>query len=481
MKVCLMCDLHLSFEKGALQYNVLDWAIEDIRKKQPGCIIYAGDVTGDGNLAVYEFFLETMNSLNIPFIYIPGNSDLRCNETKGVIAKKASPCRNLVEGVEIIALNDCECTINEQQYAVLSEATKDSIVFLHHPMDALKGAYGQKLSEWREKNQDTMVFYGHLHKSEVEHSNVSLQAMDPDKAIGECPCITYYDTDTRQLYKEYYNCPVPKDIYGHFGVSCIRVDSDIEFAIANGLKNLELRPNILACDYGDLKKLIDRWRAAGGENLSVHLPDIRYVDGAVCPDDKWEEVLELADNLKADRFTQHVPIVSVQVTKDDSECLPKIARFLAEKFNGLKRSIIVGVENMHMTAKDEANDTRRFGYLPEECLAFMNILKKYCRNEVGINFDIGHARNNMPYSQKYQISTWLTMVGRYIVGYHMHQVTLEDGEFHNHMPITDIYGRLISYASFFKYWEDAKIQKVPIIFEMRPDDAYAITLNTFQN
>ena len=70
MKICFMCDLHLPFEESALQYKVLEWAMEDIKKKQPGCIIYAGDVTGDGNLTVYEKFIVRMNDLGIPFLYI---------------------------------------------------------------------------------------------------------------------------------------------------------------------------------------------------------------------------------------------------------------------------------------------------------------------------------------------------------------------------------------------------------------------------
>ena len=480
MKICFMCDLHLSFEESALQYKVLEWAMEDIKKKQPGCIIYAGDVTGDGNLTVYEKFIVRMNDLGIPFLYIPGNSDLRCNETKTVIAHKASPCRNEVEGIEIIALNDCERTISEQEYAVLSEVTDATIVFLHHPITALKDGHAERMQEWREKYKGTMLFYGHLHKSAVENNSVSLQALDPDKAIGECPCLTYYDTSTRQLRKDYYFCPVPKDIYSRFGVSCYRVDSDIEFAIANGLKNLELRPSAANCDFIHLKALIEKWRAAGGQDLSIHLPDIHYSEGVVCPNEKLDRLMELAELIHADRFTQHVPVVSVQVTKDDKECLSKIAQYLADKLNALQHAVVVGVENMHMTAKDQADDTRRFGYLPEECLAFMQILGNYCRHKVGINFDIGHARNNMPYSQKYQISTWFAMVGKYIVGYHIHQVTLEKGIYSNHMPITEIYGRLISYASFFKNWMAGDIQKAPVIFEMRPENSYEITLDTFR-
>ena len=77
-----MCDLHLPFDKNALQYDVLNWAIADILKKQPDCIAYVGDVTCDGNEEVYDYFINKMSDMSIPFLYIPGNSDLRFSESR---------------------------------------------------------------------------------------------------------------------------------------------------------------------------------------------------------------------------------------------------------------------------------------------------------------------------------------------------------------------------------------------------------------
>jgi hypothetical protein len=62
----------------------------------------------------------------------------------------------------------------------------------------------------------------------------------------------------------------------------------------------------------------------------------------------------------------------------------------------------------------------------------------------------------------------------------MHQVTHENGKFRNHMPFTHLYGSLISLASFFGYWESGRIRRCPVIFEMRPEDAYAVTLDLFE-
>ena len=479
MKICFMCDLHLPFDKNALQYNVLEWAISDIYRKKPDCVVYAGDVTCDGNIDVYKWFIKRMQSTQIPFLFIPGNSDLRCKDCCGEIKTICSECENDFGSIKIFAVNDCDAKISDEQLKMIEKSDETSIVFMHHPIEALSPECSKKMLEWDKNHQETPLFYGHLHKTKIQDNRISLQALDPDKAIGECPCITYYDTDTKEFRQAYYFSPVPKDLNEYFGVSCYNSIDHINFCIENSLKNLELRPNCISEDQKDLAEHITRWRKNGGENLCIHLPDVVYKDGEVKTKD-IEQFIELANRLNADRFTQHVPCVSVGTIKSEPLVLEKICDYLTEKYNKVDREIVIGVENMHMTAAEKADDTRRFGYIPEECLQFMKMLDSKCNHKVGINFDIGHARNNAPFSQKYQISTWLSQVGKYIVGYHIHQVTHTDGNFDNHMPITDIYGKLISYASFFKYWSSGKINKVPLIFEMRPQGSYETTLKTFK-
>lgn len=473
-----MCDLHLPSDENALQYKILDWAIEDIYKKQADCIVYAGDVTCDGNIEVYKRFIEKMKNTGLPFLFIPGNSDLRSKDSLQEICKISSQCRNKVGGNLIFAVNDCENKISDEQFSILEKADDESIVFMHHPMATYPPSCQKRLSEWRKRHKGTMLFYGHRHISGRDGNDVSLQAMDPDKAIGECPCVTYFDTSARKIEKSYYYSPVPADLLECFGISCYKPLEQIDFAIKNNLKNLELRPNCIKTVRTELVKRIALWRESGGENLSIHLPDVFYKNG-VAVSEFIDEYIELAKALKAQRLTQHVPNVSVKTVCEDKTALKKISRYLADKFNSLDGDVVIGVENMHMTPKEAPDENRRFGYTPEECLEFMQELSLSCKHKVGINFDIGHARNNAPYSQKYQISTWFSMIGKYIVGYHIHQVTSNEGEFENHMPITEVYGRLISYASFFKCWTDGQINKGPVVFEMRPEGAYEVTLRTF--
>lgn len=474
-----MCDLHLSVNKDVLQYKVLDFAIDDIMKKRPDCIAYAGDVTCDGNREVYEWFLNRMNGIGIPFLYIPGNSDMREDRFASEICRLASPTVNKIQGITVFALNDCERTISECDLDLLGGADENCIVFLHHPISSLLEPSRERMLRWRESHPKTKVFFAHVHRSFVEGSDIALQAMDPDKAIGENPCISYYDTETGEIIPSYFYSPVPEDLYKELGVSCYNVEQDIELAIKNGLKNLELR-NITA-DYEKLATLVARWRESGGENLSMHLPDVCYRDGKCIVSEKLDDYIALAELLGVNRFTQHVPKVSVKTVREGEFVLESIAETLSQYLNKIKREITVGVENMHMTASESADETRRFGYLPEECLEFMEKLSEKCVHKVGINFDIGHARNNPPFSKTYQISTWMSMVGKYIVGYHLHQVNDEGfDKIKNHLAITEIYGRLISFASFFRCWADGVINKAPAIFEMRERDAYEQTLDTFK-
>ena len=161
MKVCFMCDLHLPFDGNALQYNILDWAIADIKKKEPDCIVYAGNVTCDGDINVYNEFILKMKAIGIPFFYIPGNSDLRNSESADEIKKMASGCKNIVADSVVYALNDCDMKISDEQLLTIEDADENSIVFMHHPLETHEIKTREKLKAWREKHSGTMLFFGH--------------------------------------------------------------------------------------------------------------------------------------------------------------------------------------------------------------------------------------------------------------------------------------------------------------------------------
>ena len=479
MKICFACDLHLPYRRDAAAYQVLEWILDTVRREQPGAFLFAGDCTADGDEAAFRYFLERMGSLNIPFLWIPGNSDLRTPESAGTLRRLHAPCRTLLDGTELLVLCDADGTVEPEACSLLEAAGPDTVVMMHHPPQKLREGHRERMQAWLAAHPGTALFCGHEHAALDEGNLHILRAADPDKARGGLPCVTVYDTGTRQLSRRCWPCPMPQELPRYFGISCYHPAEDIPFAVREGLRCIELRPNFIRQDQRELARLVERWRDAGGENLSVHLPDVAWTEGAVSSPD-YRETLEKAAALGADRFTQHVPKISVREASEQPEALARIGDFIAGGFRDLSPACTIGVENMHMTAREAPDASRRYGYLPGEALAFMELLRAGCGQRVGFNLDIGHARNNPPLSQRYTLSTWYAEVGRHAVGYHIHQVVKEDGVLKNHTGISGVYDGLISFGSLFASWRAGQLRPAPFIFEMRVPGAYRQTLDAFR-
>lgn len=478
MKIGWMCDLHLPYHHGAVQYRFFDWAMAQFHRKNADVILFAGDATADGNAESYGYFLEKWQSFSGPTLWIPGNSDLRNQETRSKLHRLASPCRNTIGEWTILAVNDADGLLSPEAQEALAHTDRNTLVFMHHPIASLRGDAREFMLRWRAAHPEVPLFFGHIHRFFSHGYDYSLPAGDPDKNIGDDPAIAFFDTDTDEFYPVRYSCPMPAALPSYLGISCYRPESDLKLAVEWGLKHIELRPGFIRQNPARLTKWIDRWRSSGGQTLSVHLPDVRYEHGVQLPEE-YSSVSEAARLLGADRFTQHVPRVPIGVVRQNPEVLHEIADVIGQCFAKMDDRLVIGVENMHMVPGEPPDDSRRFGYCPAECRSFMQALRRTCAQQVGINLDVGHARNNAPFSQTYPIGVWYAELGNDVVGYHIHQVTHQNGIFENHMPITDVRGALISYASFFENWQRGLLHPAPMILEMRPEGAYETSLQAF--
>lgn len=213
MKICFLCDLHLPYHPDAIQYDVLRWAMDDIRKKQTDALVVPGDFTVHGDIVPAEAFLTAVQGLGIPYVLCTGNSEYRNPETKAYFRSLASPTVNdMGNGWRVLALHDGEGQLTADDYAALETADAHCIVALHHPFDCLPSPHRERLQAWREAYPYVPVFYGHLHHTQNEGDSHMLPAADPDKVAGEQPGITYYDTETHKLETTYYFCPIPVDL-----------------------------------------------------------------------------------------------------------------------------------------------------------------------------------------------------------------------------------------------------------------------------
>ncbi len=86
MRVVQLTDLHLTDNQNQKlletdTYHNFSYVLKEINrmknKKHIDLIIISGDITHDCKVSVYDYFLEKIESLNIPYIIIPGNHDIK--------------------------------------------------------------------------------------------------------------------------------------------------------------------------------------------------------------------------------------------------------------------------------------------------------------------------------------------------------------------------------------------------------------------
>lgn len=129
MKLCIIADIHLPYHPDAPQYRAIDFALADAVKKNADLLVFAGDITADGNRDAANVFYEKVNNCGLPFLAVGGNSDLRSG------GQVICPSQTVTEadGIKIFMLNDGDRTLTEAELSALSDADKNDLVFMHHP------------------------------------------------------------------------------------------------------------------------------------------------------------------------------------------------------------------------------------------------------------------------------------------------------------------------------------------------------------
>ncbi len=480
LKLAIIADLHLPETFGTVQYDAFEFALSSIKRNSPDCIVSLGDISAYGEIDPAEYFMERMDEINIPKLFIMGNSDIRTKENaekmKFIETKKILD----INGYRLIGLNTSDGSLSTDDKTLLGASDKKTLIFMHHPYEHMKSDSGVFVKGEIEKNRFLALFYGHMHYYERKDNVFSIQALDPDKAIGEPPCITYFNIDDDNITVEFDHFPVKKqiDIEKYIGISCFDPINDLRYCADNNILNCELRPSVLKCPQNEIGDAIEYFRNHGGKYLSLHMPEIGY-DGDLVGMDEFGRAIDFVLLHNISQITVHVPKATVSDVYSTGGDI--IADYLYHKIKALPDSTVVGIENMHMTKKDTADDSRRFGYTPHECLYFIEKLNHLFDFErVGSVFDIGHARNNAPYSGKYPLGVWYKEMGEKIVSYHIHQVILENGVMDNHREVSSLFGPLISYCGMIHLWNENKINRKPFFLEIRGGkDKYIRSLKTF--
>ena len=499
IKIAMLVDLHLPDQSDTVKDDVLEWALATAVQEHADLIVAAGDLTSIGTLDAAIRMRQKLDATGLPLLIVPGNAEIRTPEfTAAVLKELQTPHVFEQNGCHVVALDNSKEILVEKDREILRRLARQGhrqiLAAAHFPLTALPPDDKQFLTELIASGCIGLFAAGHNHIDSLEHIGKGeshlVRGIDPDKAIGGPPALTFFEYDSTCMRWQRSDCTYSSgcalswtaaqcaEFRKLLGISCMQDSlSGIRDAIRHQIKSIELRfESTKNVSTEVLCALLEQWRNEGGQHLSIHLPDIAWdqkkygVKGV----NQMKTACELALTLNADMLTMHVPRCPVGLLTKHADIRNLLLNAYVDTLKTVLASgITVGIENLHMNPGENPDTERGFGYTPPECLDWINALREVTGSgKIGFHFDIGHARNNAPYSSLYSISQWFAELGSLITGYHLHQVEINsEGRFINHRPITGMFGPLISFSSLFAAWNKEQINHAPMYLEIRDNGA----------
>lgn len=482
IRIGVLCDMHLPADKNSPQYAFLRKAVERMHRDGVHTLICLGDITGYGEMEAWNLYLEAVKGFT--HYEVIGNSDVRDAATRDIIMSYVQEAEFRAGDRRVIGINTPDGVISAEDRKRLEGIRDRDIVFLHHYVQSLKEESRNWLTELAERVAVVILHgHGHRHFDYYIHNThvLGMRGLDPDKAIGNFPCFNYLDIADCQVSMEERLVEIPKDIIrevgNYFGIACADNTNDLIYATEHSIKYVEIRCKAEKGAEWEpdraLLPIVNKWREETAGYLSVHMPNLKFREGTVTGKETWLQALEYAIELGADSLTMHPPRVPVcEMPKDG----PVWQEFLEMYTTVAKRAPVttkLGVENMHKNTNEVLDETRGFGYLPEEVAGWIDAINMELGSErVGHVLDVGHARNNGDFAKQYPVSKWYSLMGKRIIAYHIHQVVPLENGLKNHQAIENWFGPMINYTSFFYAWNQGMLNYAPVFLEVRGKENY---------
>ncbi|MBO4631182.1 MAG: metallophosphoesterase family protein [Lentisphaeria bacterium] len=465
MKIAVFADLHLTDNFGTVKNEVFEWALTEVRRRQADLLCLIGDLTAQGTAHQADRILDRIAKVGIPWCSTPGNAELR----SGVAETEKRFDLPAPGSAGIVTINTARNEPDPDELAKLS-VLPDGAGFLlatHNPVRNWSEAARAVVREAEQRRAITAVIAGHSHHDEPG----ILRGLDPDKASGGPPMFSILSRGADGWKREDVVMPGvdPAEwpeadraaLRRMIGISTMWEPLDgLDFACRNRIAHVELRFPLNGAE--SLTVPLARWRENGGRTLSLHLPSLTPGDDG----GKLLQAAECAVRLHCDRVTLHVPKVTAADFPARREQL--LERFAAGLGPVLKNGLTIGIENLHTCPDARTDDRRNYGCTIAECRAWIELLReRFAPAEIGFHMDIGHARNNAPFSGRENLSDYYCELGRMVNGWHFHQVVQSKDGFLNHQKLTGFYDKLISLGGWFMARRNGQLADAPVFLEVR--------------
>lgn len=503
--LAVIADTHLPAVAGTAQETCLDWALATLAAAPPDLLAVAGDLTAAGSLAAATAWRETLARYGLPTLLTPGNSDRRDPVSQAsVLRVLATPsifdhpaCRVSVldtsTGAVSVAAHSALCAAGEG----LGE--RALVVVTHLPPEYLEPESRARFEAWVRRARPALIVAAHSHRDReycwAGAPVHTVRGLDPDKAIGGPPAVALFTLHEGEWQRRELGCPAGEvagwsaaargECGALLGLACSgEAVAGLRRATAERVACVELRACQAQANREALAVALKKWRQSGGRYLSWHMPEVPWREGAV-PDGElaqWRELLQWGLDCGVQALTVHAPCVPVGSLQPEAKAWRDLATLYCHLLEpAVARGVRIGIENMHMRPGEAVDETRRYGYLPDECLTWIDQLRAHLGTEaVGMLLDLGHARNNAPFAGEFTLGAWYALVGRQTVGYHLHQVVSVNNELRNHQPLTSLYGPLIALGSFFWAWHTGQLNHAPIFIEVTDPEGQRASLHTLR-
>jgi hypothetical protein len=503
--MAVMADNHLPVMTGTTQEACLDWALTTLAARSPDLLVVAGDVTAAGALAAATAFRHKLDCCGLPYLITPGNSDLRNPSQRSAVLRALATAQVAdYRHVRVVLLDTCEGQVAKETRLALEETGRSVgdralVVVTHIPPEMLAPESRRWCESWIEQARPSLIVAAHSHRDRQYRWNGApvqvVRGLDPDKAIGGPPAVAIFELSEGAWTRTDLSfpggtvddwSPAEREECGALlGLGCSRdAPGGLLRAAAEGVPCVELRARDAVADPAALGEALTTWRAAGGRYLSWHMPDVPWPEDESAPTSvaTWPELLCLGLQSDVQALTVHVPRAPVKLMQPGSQAWRSLADAYCRLLEpAAARGVRITIENMHMAAGEAPDNSRRYGYLPAECLAWIEELRsRLGREAVGMLLDLGHARNNDPFAAEFTLGAWYALVGREAAGYHLHQVITQGGRMSNHQPVTDLHGPLISFSSFLWAWHTGQLNHAPVFVEVPGAEGQQASLHTLR-
>lgn len=484
-RIGVISDSNLPTEDNSVKEKVFDWALSEAMRQNLDCIIGAGDLTACGSAAAAERVWKKLENCRLPFALTLGNADLR-DSSEREKARTFLKTSNDLPGVCLLDTSRRE--LSPADTAKLRNIAPGTVVVTHCPQECLPSETQELFRQLLTSGRIALLISGHFHIDRQEGNCHLIRGLDPDKAAGSPPALAIFTNKNGKWERENHACPVAdpdkwsdeskQEFLRYLGISGMSSPlKNLELATEQNIGVFEFRFNEANdCSRSQLAQGVRNWREHGGHTLSAALPVCTWRNGELLGRGRMQRAIALALEMGCDRVRIKMPEISLKDLADKGN-REKLSDYLREMYLPLtEHHCRIAFDNPHMPYRKWADENRQFGCLPLECIQWCNFMRRILNyNDIGLQLDIGNARNNSPFSNRFTLSQWYQITGSVCTGYTLHQIMRDNQNepMCGNFPLTTFYGRLISLSSFCMAWQQNTLHHAPMILEIKENQGIA--------